>query len=71
MNALGGFIAIVALLLALAAASGTAQRKAGGGPKELAGLVTRSKLAANHNETLVRDTAQVPTPVTVTRIRHQ
>ncbi len=66
MNAVTGFIAIVSLLLALAGGGETAQRKAGGGPKELAGAssqpasqITRSKLATNHNETLVRDTTRV------------
>ena len=49
MNAVTGFVAIVSLLLALAAAGGPA--------KEPAGLITPSKLATNHNETLVTDTA--------------
>ncbi len=58
MNTVTGFVAIVSLLLALAAGGETAQRKAGGGPKEANGI-TSSKLATNHNETLVRDTAPV------------
>ena len=63
MTAVTGFVAIVSLLLALAAGGGTTEpqagittRKAGEGQQE-ASLITPSKLATNHNETLVRDTA--------------
>ena len=64
MNTVTDFIAIVSLLLALAAGGGTTNpqagttRKAGEGQKEIS-LITPSKLATNHNETLVRDTAPV------------
>jgi len=64
MNAVTSFVAIVSLLLALAAGGGTPSpqasttRKAGEGQKEVT-LVTPSKLATNHNETLVRDMAPV------------
>ena len=61
MNAVTSFVTIVSLLLALTAAGGTTEpqagittRKAGEGQKET-GLITPSKLATNHNETLVRD----------------
>lgn len=61
MNAVTGFVAIVSLLVALATAGGTTQpqadtnvRKAGKPSTDY--LVTPSKLATNHNETLVRDT---------------
>ncbi len=64
MDAVTGFVAIVSLLLALAGGESTAQRKAGNGQKELAAASTQpatqttsSKLATNHNETLVRDAA--------------
>jgi hypothetical protein len=63
MNTVTGFVAVISLLLALAAAGGTTEpqagitiRKSGEGQKE-AGLVSPSKLATNHNETLVRDTS--------------
>lgn len=63
MNAVTGFVAIVSILFALAAGGVTTApearitvRKAGEGQKE-ARLVTPSKLATNHNETIVRDLA--------------
>ena len=56
MNAVTSFVAIVSLLLALAAAGGAAKEPAGMSSPP-AGQITPSKLAANHNETLVRDTA--------------
>jgi hypothetical protein len=58
MNALTSFVAIVSLLLALATGGGTAQEPAGVSfPPER--QITPTKLATNHNETLVRDTASV------------
>jgi hypothetical protein len=56
MNAVTGFMAIVSLLLTLAAAGGAAKEPAGVSSSP-AGLITPSKLATNHNETLVRDAA--------------
>ena len=58
MNAVTGLVAIVSLLLALAAAGGTAEEPAGVSSPP-ARRITPSKLATNHNETLVRDTAPV------------
>ena len=58
MNAVTIFVAIVSLLLALAAAGGAAKEPAGVSSSP-AGLVSPSKLATNHNETLVRDAAPV------------
>jgi hypothetical protein len=54
MNAITGFVAIVSLLLALAAAGGTAkpQPQAGTGCPAFA-----CGSEGNHNETLVRDAA--------------
>lgn len=56
MNAVTGFVAIVSLLLALAAGGGTAKEPVGASSQP-ARQITPSKLATNHNETLVRDTA--------------
>jgi hypothetical protein len=58
MDAVTGLVAVVSLLLALAAAGGVAEEPARVSSPP-AGLVTPSKLAANHNETLVRDAAPV------------
>jgi hypothetical protein len=67
MNAVTGFVAIVSLLLALAAGTSTAQRKAGGGQQNVSGSTNTPQSGGNcppfacgtdtnHNETLVRDT---------------
>jgi hypothetical protein len=58
MNAVTSFVTIVSLLLALTAAGGAAKEPAGVSSPS-AGLITPSKLATNHNETLVRDAARV------------
>ena len=58
MNAVTGLVAIASLLLALAAAGGTAKEQVGVN-SQAARPITASKLGANHNETLVRDTTSV------------
>jgi hypothetical protein len=65
MNAVTGFAAIVSILVALAAGGATTQSQAGitvrkaGEQQGDTYLMTSKKLATNHNETLVRDTAPV------------
>jgi len=62
MDAVTGFVAIVSLLLALSAGGSTTDpqtsvsRKAG--KEQVEYLVAPSKLATNHNETLVSDAAR-------------
>ena len=56
MNTVMGFVAIVSLLLALASGGGTAEEQVGVSFTP-AKKITSSKLATNHNETLVSDTA--------------
>ncbi len=56
MNAVTSFVAIVSILLALAAAGGAAKAPVGVSSPP-ARQITPSKLATNHNETMVRDTA--------------
>jgi hypothetical protein len=52
MNAVTGFVTIISLLLALAAAGGTASPRVGGSCPPFA-----CGSDGNHNETLVRDAA--------------
>jgi hypothetical protein len=54
MNSVTGLLAIVSLLLALAAGSGPTTQPADGSASTAR---QTSKLATNHNETLVRDRA--------------
>ena len=58
MNAGTGLVAIVSLLLALAGAGGAATEQAGV-DTQAAKPVTTSKIALNHNETLVSDSSPV------------
>ena len=58
MNAGTGLVAIVSLLLALAGAGGPATEQAGV-DSQAARPTTTSKIALNHNETLVRDAPSV------------
>lgn len=56
MNTAMSLVTLVLLLFALIAAEGVSQRQAG--VDSAAGVpMTPSKIALNHNETLVRDTA--------------
>jgi len=58
MNPVMSFVAIVSLLLGLAAAGNTAKEQAQVTPPA-AGQITPSKIALNHNETMVSDAALV------------
>lgn len=60
MNAVTGFVAIVSLLLALATAGDARkdQAKVDAPPRN----ITPSKIAINHNETMVRDATSVQQP---------
>lgn len=56
MDTAMSWITVISLLLALATVGGTVKQQSGADSPP-AGTVTASKLATNHNETLVRDSA--------------